>query len=245
MGEGEISPASCEYGYRGYSYRICSGGELGDVNNEFCEQKVPERLTYDASIYELVMGTNILIAAPTYQNIIEEFYLGENTVLPAGLTLNTQTGEISGIPTQESALNTYTIYGRNQKATTNVVINISVKKGTCVADGFFPITNVGEEYTYSCASGGAYVGTQKRTCYLGESNGEWGPISGFCMHIGLLIAIVLVVVVIVLVIVFFIVRVSRKTKAVGGVRGKGKAMAVNKKGTTKHNNTKTVKSVKV
>ncbi|KNB41182.1 hypothetical protein JH06_5778 [Blastocystis sp. subtype 4] len=32
VGEGQISPSSCPEGYRGYSYRECSNGVLGEVN---------------------------------------------------------------------------------------------------------------------------------------------------------------------------------------------------------------------
>ena len=220
VGEGEISPSSCEEGYRGYSYRTCSGGVLGEISSENCIQKEPARLTYDASIYNLIMETTVHIAAPTYLNIIEEFYLAENTFLPSGLILNSKTGEITGIPTQESALNIYTIYGRNQAGTTFTTINLSVQKGTCKAEGNFPTTNVGEVATYDCALGGSYVGTQKRACLLGETDGEWQNISGFCMSVSLIVILVVVVIVIIFIVIFFIVRVNAKAKAVGGIKGK-------------------------
>ena len=41
VGEGEISPSSCEEGYRGYSYRLCSDGQLGDIITTNCIQKEP------------------------------------------------------------------------------------------------------------------------------------------------------------------------------------------------------------
>ena len=84
----------------------------------------------------------------------------------------------------------------------------------------FPTTNVGEVATYDCALGGSYVGTQKRACVLGETDGEWQSISGFCMSISLIVILVIVVIIIIFVVIFFIVRVNRKAKAVGGVKGK-------------------------
>ena len=36
MGEGQISPSSCPEGYRGYSYRECSNGVLGEVKMDHC-----------------------------------------------------------------------------------------------------------------------------------------------------------------------------------------------------------------
>ena len=230
VGEGEISPASCEYGYSGYSYRTCSGGQLGEIITDHCVQKEPAKLSYDSSVYQHTMKTNTHIAAPTYRNIIEEFYLDEETVLPDGLTLNSKTGEITGMPTQESALSTYTIYGKNQVGVTFVTISISVRKGTCKADGVFPTTNVDGVAVYYCSSGGFYIGTQKRACILGETDGEWQNVTGFCLHIGFLIAIILLSILIIVIIIFLIVRVSRRPKAVGDVEGGAALLA--KKGET-------------
>ena len=220
VGEGEISPAGCEEGYRGYSYRTCTNSQLGEISYEHCTQKLPDKLMYDSTIYNLILDTNVVISAPEYVNIIEEFYMAENTFLPTGLSLNTQTGEISGIPTEESTLKTYTIYGKNQAGITYVTINISVQKGTCKADGNFPTTNVGEVYVYDCALGGSYVGTQKRACKLGETNGEWQSITGYCMPVAMIIILVVIAIIIIAIVVFLLVRVNRKAKAVGGVKGK-------------------------
>ena len=241
VGEGEISPSSCEEGYSGYSYRTCSGGVLGAISSENCVQKIPARLTYDASIYNLILGTNVHVPAPDYRNIIERFYLAENTYLPIGLTLNTQTGEITGIPTQESALNTYTIYGGNQRGSTFTTISISVQKGTCKAEGVFPTTDVGEVAVYDCASGGSYIGTQRRACILGETDGEWQNASGFCISVGILALLIVVVIIVIIVAVFFFVRVNRKAKAVGGVKGKGKSATASKKSIAKTSSKKAVK----
>ena len=43
VGEGEMSPAGCEEGFRGYAYRECHGGVLGEVKMD----KVPDRLQYE------------------------------------------------------------------------------------------------------------------------------------------------------------------------------------------------------
>ena len=169
--------------------------------------------------------------------------MADGVSLPTGLTLNSQTGEITGIPTQEYALNTYTIYGGNQAGTTFTTISISVQRGTCRADGVFPTTNVGETAIYDCASGGSYIGTQRRACVLGETDGEWQNASGFCMSVGVIAILVVVVIIVILVVVFFFVRVNRKAKAVGGVKGKskGKSTTTNKKSMAKTTSKKTIK----
>ena len=243
VGEGEISPAACEEHYRGYSYRTCSGGVLGEINNQYCVQKVPDKLIYDSTIYNLVLGATVQIQRPTYLNIIEEFYLAEGVTLPAGILLNSKTGEITGVPTEITDLKAYTIYGKNQVGVTFVEINISVKKGTCKAEGNFPTTDVGETFVYECAQGGAYVGSQKRACRLGETDGEWGPISGYCMPVAMIIILVVVAIIIIAVVIFVMIRVGRKAKAVGGVKGKSAKASASKKSLSKKESVK--KSVKI
>ena len=243
VGEGEISPASCEEGYRGYSYRTCSNGQLGEINNQYCTQKVPDKLLYDKSIYNLVYGTKVVIPKPTYLNIIEEFSLNEGVQLPLGLQLNAQTGEITGVPEEEVALRIYTIYGKNQAGTVYTEISIMVKKGTCKPEGHFDTTNVGEVYVYDCALGGAYVGTEKRACNLGESDGEWGPVSGYCMPIVMIVILVVIAILIVFIVIFVLVRVTRRAKAVGGVKGKSARATPSKKTLSKKESAK--KAVKV
>ena len=244
VGEGEISPAPCEEGYRGYSYRTCSNGQLGEINNQYCTQKEPTKLLYSASIYNLILGTSVSIPKPTYMNIISEFYMADNTFLPNGLVLNAQTGEITGMPTEEYGLKTFTIYGKNDVGTTFTTINISVKKGTCKAEGNFPNTPVGEVYVYDCALGGSYVGTQKRACLLGEKDGEWQAITGSCMPVWMIIVLVVVAIIIVVIVIFILVRVTSTAKAVGGVKGKSaRASGSQKKTLSKKDSAK--KAVKV
>ena len=216
---------------------------LGEVNYQYCTQKVPDKLLYDATIYNVVMGTNVHIPKPTYMNIIEQFYMAENTQLPLGLQLNAQTGEITGTPSEEVALRTFTIYGKNQAGVTFTEIAISVKKGTCKAEGHFETTNVGDVYEYDCALGGAYVGTERRACNLGASDGEWGPVSGYCMPIAIIIVLVVVAIIIIAIVIFVLVRVTGRAKAVGGVKGRSARSTPSKKNLSKKESTK--KAVKV
>ena len=142
VAEGEISPASCEMYYSGYSYRVCSNGQLGEVKTDKCKQKQPGNLAYSTYLFSLVVGTNVNIEAPTYDNIIERFYLSDGQTLPVGLVLNEKTGAITGVPTEEKIMYGYTIYGENQSGTTSVVINIVVKVGVCLSTGFCMATYV-------------------------------------------------------------------------------------------------------
>ena len=239
VGEGEISPAKCAEGFRGYSYRTCTNGQLGEVQNDKCDYKQPSRINYLNNNMEFIMGTEVSSGAPSYRNIITEFFMQTSTPLPEGLTLNPTTGEITGIPVSTMGTKSFTVRGKNPKGETFVEITILVRKGRCPPEGVFERTPVGEIAVYQCALQGSYVGTQKRACVLGKKDGEWQKATGFCMPVVAIVLIVIVVIVIIAVVVLLLMR-SRKTKAVGGVKGKsGKASS--KKTPSKKGSTKTVK----
>ena len=71
----QISPSSCETGYRGYSYRECSGGVLGEVKMDHCVMKLPTNARYQASQYMFVMGTQVTTGVPLVMNIVERWYV--------------------------------------------------------------------------------------------------------------------------------------------------------------------------
>ena len=240
MSEGQISPGSCERGYRGYSYRECANGQLGEVKTDKCVMKVPDRLSYGFNRLSFVIGLETSSERPRYSNIITNFYLDEGSTLPSGLTLDPTTGVISGNAQIEQDDRAYVIYGSNAVGATSTTVYISVRKGRCMAEGNFETTEVGKVAEYDCSLEGAYVGTQKRACVLGTRDGEWQRISGYCMPIFMIVLLVVVVIVIVMAVVFVLMR-SRKTKAVGGVKGKRVAKAAPKKNQNKN----TAKKVKV
>ena len=220
----------------GYKYRQCSQGKLGEVKTDKCTYKEPSNLLYQQSSFELVLGTNIEIPVPTYNNLITKFT--SDKPLPVGLTLDETTGKIYGKPTAETALASFVITGENPIAATQTTITITVRKGHCVAEGFFPTTRVGEVATFQCALQGSYVGSQQRYCALGEKDGEWKKASGVCIPIAMTVILIVVILVIILVVVFLVIRTTRRTKAVGGVKGK---KAIKKTTAPKKANEKKVK----
>ena len=140
--------------------------------------------------------------------------------LPAGLTINPTTGAISGTPTTIQDLETYRVYAKNSRGVVYADVSIQVRKGVCPADSVFEITEVGKTFVYECSKQGAYVGTQSRKCVLGATDGEWQKASGFCMSIVLIVVLIVIAIIIIAAIVFVLIRISRKSKAVGGVKGK-------------------------
>lgn len=235
VGEGAISPSQCPYGFRGYTYRECHEGVFGEVKNDRCVHKIPANLLYSDSLFTLVLNTNVHINAPTFDNIIERFYLEENMELPAGLVLDEATGAITGIPQEEMIRKEFVIYGANAVGVVSTTITLAVRVGECKSDGVFPTNHVGELAVYECAMYGAFVGTQKRACILGAKDGEWQEIQGVCIAISSIVVVAVIVIVLIVVVVFLLLR-KRSKKAVGGV--KTKATKIVKKQTKE---TKTVK----
>ena len=239
VGEGQISPSTCPDGYRGYSYRECANGQLGEVKTDYCQYKLPARLEYEKNNMEFVVGTEVSSGVPNYRNIIEEFYMQDSTPLPEGLKLDAKTGVISGIPVAVMDTKAFTVRGKNPAGETFTVITINMRKGYCAPEGVFERTPVGEIAVYQCSLQGSYVGTQKRACILGKRDGEWQKATGVCMPVIAIVLIVVVVIIIVAVVVFLLMRTMRTAKAVGGVKGKsGKSV---KKAPSKKASSKAVK----
>ena len=243
VGEGQISPSACPDGYRGYAYRTCANGQLGDVKMDMCRMKVPENARYPRSRYQFVMNTKSQTGVPSYKNIVTRWYMDEGSLLPEGLTLNEKTGEITGIPTDTSDIFTFTVYAENDSGATSTTISISVRKGQCKAEGVFPVTDVDKVAEYQCSMQGSYIGTQKRACVLGEEDGVWQKATGYCMPVMLIVLLVVVVIVIVVVVVFLLMRSGKKAKAVGGVKS-AKKTSKGSKGSS-NLKTKSTKNVKV
>ena len=231
--EGEISPSTCPEKYTGYSFRACVDGQLGEVNTTYCIPKLPANLHYQKNMFQFVLNTQVSSGDMIYDNIVSEFFLDEQVALPEGLSLNTVTGEISGVPTKEHELTTYRVYAKNTRGAAYVDISVLVRKGRCMADGVFEMTEIDTTAVYECSKRGAYIGTQKRFCKLGEVDGEWEKSTGMCVSVVALVVAIVIVIVIIVVVVFILLRTSKKAKSVGGVKGKKAAGTTEKKQATK------------
>ena len=211
------------------------------MNNEKCTYRTPGRIRYRSNRFVFVLGIPSTTEAPSYANIITNWYIDEGVQLPAGLTLNKETGVISGTPTDVSDVASYVIFGENPDGAGSATIQISVRKGRCNAEGVFPVTEVDKVATYECSMQGSYVGTQTRACVLGAQDGEWQKASGFCMSVAAIVILIVVAIVVILVVVLILMRMGGKAKAVGGVKGKKTV----KSSSVKKSDKKSAKSVKV
>ena len=220
VGEGQISASTCPEGYSGYSFRNCAGGVLGDIDTTNCKHKLPKNVFYRPRFLQFVMGTSVSSGLPQYENIVTQWRLRSGETLPAGLTLNEETGEISGTPTEEMARHTFTVIAENPTGAVDVEVDVLVRRGECNAEGVFGRTLVGETAEYKCSSQGSYIGTQKRACVLGEKDGVWEKSSGMCVSLGTIVLLVVVVIIVIAVIVVVAVRKSKRTKSAAGVKAK-------------------------
>ena len=239
VGEGQISPAPCPAGYKGYSYRECTGGVLSEIKLDKCSMKIPVLAKYSKVRYEFVKDIAVTTGVPSVKNIVTKWYLDENVNLPEGLVLNEQTGEIAGTPKTVMEMTSYTVFAENESGVTSAVVSINVRNGRCMPDGVFPTTEVGQIAVYECANEGSYVGSQKRVCKLGAVDGEWEKATGTCIPVATIVILILIILVIIIIVVFVVMRTSRKAKAVGGVKSKKNAKVM--KATTPKKAEKTTK----
>ena len=171
VGEGELSLSICPGGFVGYSYRQCRNGVLGDVQIDRCEYKPPSGLAYVTSSMECMIDVEVTSGVPTYTGFVTEFYMEGEASLPEGLTFNSTTGEIRGIPRATLDARAFTVCVKNPAGEACTEITISVeKRDYCEASDGFERTKVGETAVYECSMKGSYVGRQKRACVKG---GEW------------------------------------------------------------------------
>ncbi|WGK94385.1 MULTISPECIES: putative Ig domain-containing protein [Flavobacterium] len=104
-----------------------SAGSTFAVINISVKDIAPSALTYIGSPFTYTKGTAITaIAAPTNSGGIPTSY-AVSPALPAGLNLNTTTGEITGIPLMSATAFNYTIKASNSGGSTISIINIKVE----------------------------------------------------------------------------------------------------------------------
>jgi hypothetical protein len=99
----------------------CSDSKSSDSN----QTAAPSNLVYPAAIIPATTGQLTSTDTPAVSGTVNSYSI--TPALPAGLSLNTSTGTISGTPTASSPQTTYTITATNVSgsATTNVTITVN------------------------------------------------------------------------------------------------------------------------
>ena len=212
VGEGELSLSICPEGFVGYSYRLCRNGVLGEVRLDRCEYKPPSGLAYVISSMECMIDVDVTSGMPTYTGFVTEFYMEGEASLPEGLTFNSTTGEIRGVP-RATSMRQFTVCVKNPAGEACTEITISVeKRDYCEASDGFERTKVGETAVNECSMKGSYVGRQKRVCVKGTNGGEWQKATGFCMSVVVIVLIVDIVIIVTVVVVFVLLLIAKRRR---------------------------------
>ena len=158
-----------------------------------------------------MIDVDVTSGMPTYTGFVTEFYMEGEASLPEGLTFNSTTGEIRGVP-RATSMRQFTVCGANPAGEACTEITISVQNAYCEASDGFERTKVGETAVYECSMKGSYVGRQKRACVKGTNGGEWQKATGFCMSVVVIVLIVDIVIIVTVVVVFVLLLIAKRRR---------------------------------
>ncbi|KAK8810192.1 hypothetical protein WA158_002620 [Blastocystis sp. Blastoise] len=161
--EGGYSFQECPNGYLGVKRRLCTAGVFGD-EQDLCYLTAPSDLSYIDSPFTL--HKNIFSSIPATVTGAELTFTIYPS-LPNGLTINPSNGMISGTPTTNSALTTYTITATNTAGSITTTILILIDVVFCISEDNWPITEIGQETSLLCEDPINYEGFRTRLCKLG------------------------------------------------------------------------------
>ena len=209
--DGKFSLSFCPDGFTGFSYRLCRNGVLGEVQIDRCDYRPPSGLAYVISSMECMIDVDVTSGMPTYTGFVTEFYMEGEASLPEGLTFNSTTGEIRGVP-RATSMRQFTVCVKNPAGEACTEITISVQNAYCEASDGFERTKVGETAVNECSLQGGYVGRQKRVCVKGTNGGEWQKATGFCMSVVVIVLIVDIVIIVTVVVVFVLLLIAKRRR---------------------------------
>jgi len=104
----------------------CGSSSTSDGGTTIPVVVAPSALSYSTPSAAYTIGTAIVVNAPSSSGGTVASY-SVQPPLPAGLTLNTTTGVISGTPTAVAAIATYVVTATNSAGSTTTSITISVR----------------------------------------------------------------------------------------------------------------------
>ncbi|KAK8794614.1 hypothetical protein WA158_001595 [Blastocystis sp. Blastoise] len=173
--EGSYSFKECPIEYTGIQRRLCTAGIFGGIQR-LCTAVVPRDFSYIGSPF--TYHKNIPVSLPP--NIVgAELTFTIDPVLPNGLTINPSTGVISGTPTTNSDITTYTINATNAGGSVSTTIMIYINLVLCTSEDNWPLTEIGQEASLPCEDPINYEGSRTRLCKVGYP-GVWGSVINNC-----------------------------------------------------------------
>ncbi len=115
-----------------FGYIVEYGGMTGDAVINMTTTTTlnvlipPSDLSYADSPISGIYKTDIESASPTITGIVENYAI--NPSLPAGITIDPETGVISGTPTEVSGQTSYTVTASNAAGNTTATVQITIDK---------------------------------------------------------------------------------------------------------------------
>ena len=109
-------------------------------------------IAYAGSPKTFTIGTNDSLVVTSTGGAVASFSV--SPALPAGLTLNTTTGRISGTATAAVAAANYTVTATNASGTATAIVNITVAPVSLVPGAYtFRVSGVEKPYTFQIPAG--------------------------------------------------------------------------------------------
>ncbi|KAK8813246.1 hypothetical protein WA158_002838 [Blastocystis sp. Blastoise] len=167
---------SCPLGYSGILRRYCQQGQFQEEEN-LCILESPVSFSY---------STNILIFYRYQSNTFIPNVMGAELTysitpsLPQGLSLNPNTGILSGTSSTLLSLTLYYLTISNSKGSINYIFTLQVKDNICESMGEWPAIETESQAELPCTDPSLYEGQRKRLCYNGNPP-YWGDIIDECL----------------------------------------------------------------
>ena len=178
---GTYAYTDCDMDHSGYRRRYCLNGFWQGAEN-YCTVSAPSSFSYPQDAYELVANVTVTPAI-TPIVVCADCTFSVTPDLPVGLTLDTLTGVISGMPTENVANQRYTITAFNMAGSINKVIDLltTTEEVHCYVDllNGWESTVANSTAVKACPNLVDYEGNMTRFCNPG-SPAFWGPVIDNC-----------------------------------------------------------------
>ena len=163
----------------------CRSGQWNQITDR-CKQLEPKDLSYASTYFELLINQPMVSVTPSVKGYQCMFLIknpaGEITppALPAGISLSSANGTISGTPTELKEKFTYTIIARNDVGDAEAVISIVVvSQGLSTAD--IPVQGQEDDF-YEHPTEKCPDYTEGKVVYRCRS-GQWNQITDRCKQL--------------------------------------------------------------
>lgn len=181
----EYSVLPCGNNYEGMQYRVCSGGHFGPVINTSCVLQESSYFTYGKE-YHLLRNVEIERIVPKYDSYL--FFFSVSPSLPKGLTLDSETGIISGAADCDPLSEAFTVTGVNERSMISTKFTLIVTNAACEDADSIPYP-YGAIRRSSCSERGAYVGVVVKQCVSHNGMMIWEDVRDSCMTVISLLAV--------------------------------------------------------